>query len=416
MHFLQDFIKAIRLHRLEGCENLKPVWMVLNQSQNPTFQKMLEALADALGSCILFTGTPFPNKSRQLTCRKGPSYDRRGLLKRTKSWVVFTVAAFIHVLRTSGKPTILAVTNPPLLPHIAWILHKVFGYPYILLIWDIYPDHMERTGLIRAGGIVAKIWRELNRHTMRDAAAVITLGEKMAAVLRSQLGRDANSCRMEVIPNWVDTDFLRPLAKEKNPFARGHSQERKITVLYSGNMGLTHGLDSIIEAANILRHETGISFLLIGDGLGKSVVERKVRELDLGNVTILPFQSVSVLPHSLACGEITVITQSPGMEDLSMPSKTYSALAVGSAVLACTYPGSDLAETVIRNGAGLVCPQDDPDAIALSIKRLADDRHLLERCRANARKAALEIYDSRIVFERLHHLIRSCISKPSVSQ
>ena len=377
-------------------------WVVLNQSQSPAFQQMLEQLSVELGSCLLFTGMPFPTKDGSLDTQAAPAYDRRNLPRRLWSWLSFALASLIRVLRLPSRPFLLAVTNPPLLPHIAWLAHKVRGNPYGLLVWDIYPDHLVKMGWIRENGLVARLWNRMNSRAMLEARVIITLGDRMREALERQVGLHAAELKIAVIPNWADTNLIRPITKTENPFALEHNQVDKVTVLYSGNMGITHGLDTLVEAAGRLQGDPRISFLLIGDGLGREQIEGKVVASGLSSVKLLPRQSWEMLPYSLAAGDIAIVTQAPGSEHLSLPSKVYSLLAAGCAVVACTDGESDLAELVKTRKLGSVCAQGDAPAVADAISQMASNEGLLAQCRTRARNTAVEQYSLQAVRERLH--------------
>ena len=373
-------------------------WAVFNQSQSPDFQRMIERLSEELGPCLLFTGMPFPVEHGQVVTEAGPKYDRRAVPRRAWTWFAFAIASFLRGMRLSHSVFFFAVTNPPILPEIAWLLHKLKGNAYGLLIWDIYPDHMVKLGWISETGPVAGLWNRLNRRVLLDARVVITLGESMAEALRAQVGRTPTRFRIQVIPNWADTDLLQPMCKAENPFAAQYDQIDKVTVLYSGNMGHTHGLEMIVEAAKALEKDSRVLFLLIGDGLGRRQIEEKVTALGLGNVRLLPRQPWNVLPYSLATGDIAVVTQAPGSEHLSIPSKVYSMMAAGCALVACTHEESDLAHLVQANEVGVVCPHGDAHALAEAISMLAGNDTVLSGYRTRARKLAVERYSPGAVF------------------
>ncbi len=384
-------------------------WIVLNQSQSPVFQRMLEQLSVTLGACLVLTGMPYPVERGRLETCTLPMYERGSIPRRAWSWLLFAVASFVRVLRLPNRPFLLAVTNPPMLPHLAWLAHKMRGNPYGLLVWDIYPDHMVNMGWLRKNGLLARLWNRMNSWAMLDASVIITLGESMSGALLSQLGQHSSRVRIEVIPNWADTDQLRPIPKAENPFAAEHGQVDKVTVLYSGNMGTTHELDTIVESARMLQGEPRISFLLIGDGLGRDEVERAAA--GLGNVRLLPRQPWELLPYSLATGDIGIVTQKPGSERLSMPSKTYSLMAAGCVLLASTHGDSDLARLVRTWNLGAVCAQSDAGALADAISQLARDRDALAESRSRTRRVAVEHYSLQAVLPRLHDVLELAMSQ-----
>jgi glycosyltransferase involved in cell wall biosynthesis len=264
---------------------------------------------------------------------------------------------------------------------------------------------------MREKGLSARLWARMNARAMLDARVVITLGDGMREALYQHLGRQASRARIEVVPNWADTDQLRPMPKVENPFAIEHDQVDKVTVLYSGNMGTTHDLDTVVKAARILQGERRISFLLIGDGLGRERLESAAA--GLANVRLLPRQPWDVLPYSLATGDIAIVTQTPGSEQLSLPSKAYALMAAGCALIACTHSESDLARLIRTWDLGAVCAQGDVQAIADAISLLAREHDILVQSRLRARKLAVERYSLQAVLPRLHDVLECAMSPTS---
>jgi glycosyltransferase involved in cell wall biosynthesis len=365
---------------------------------------MMEKLSEKLGPCLMLTGMPHPQIGNDVTLKKGPAYDRRGLGYRAWSWLRFMGSAINQTALIGGKPFVLAVTNPPMLPHWAWMLSKMRGVRYGLLVWDIYPDHIVRQGWAGPRHPMVKSWAAINKRVLAGAEVVITIGEQMGQALAQQVDAGV-SLPIEVIPNWADTETIKPLPKSENPFAIEHGQLDKVTVLYSGNMGAAHGLLPVIDAAAQLQDNANTAFLFIGDGMGKAEAEQAVAERQLANVTFLGFQPWEVLPQSLATGDIAVVIQAPGSEQLSVPSKTYTAMAAGNAILALTSPESDLAQLVNTHNAGVVCPRDDATAIAAAIAALSNNPEQLSQLKSNARSAAEKHFSPEVIFERFFNVL-----------
>jgi len=365
---------------------LGPAWVVVNQSQGPAFQRLLGDLVADLGPCLEYTGAPYRPAPPGLRLVDGPAYDRRGVVRRMASWLRFLLGAAWRLLRTPGRPLLLVTTNPPFLLHLAWLMGKLRRWPYALLVWDLYPDHVVQVGMAGRGSVVVRLWRTLNRRAFRDARIVITLGDSMAEAVGAQLGGDA--AKVVVIPSWADVAELRPIPKAENAFARAHGQVEKLTVMYSGNLGATHGVEVIARLADLLRDEPRIHFMVVGSGLGRPVIEAQARELGLPNLTILDFQPAESFPLSQAAADVALVLQAPGTEHLSVPSKTYSCMAAGSALLALTRPGSDLARVVEETGAGAVESPDDATRAADRIRGWLASPTLLASTRAAARRAA----------------------------
>lgn len=374
-----------------------PRWVVVNQSQSPMFQRMLERLARRIGSCLLLTGTPFDvSPGAPLAVWRGPAYQRTGVRGRLLSWLKFEAWAARRLRSIEPPVFVLAVSNPPWNAQLAGRMARR-GSEIGLLVWDIYPDHVVRMGWMGERNPVVRAWRRSNAALMRRARVVITLGDAMAHALK----RQAPGVPVHVVPNWADTETFRPIDRDGNPFVREHALADVFCVLYSGNMGGSHGMESIARAAALLRDREDIRFVLIGDGLGRASVERVVTEERLDNVLLLPPQPWDALPWSITAGHVGIVSQSAASDELSVPSKTYTLLAAGVPVLAVTPDASDLAALVRSRGVGLVSAPDDAEALAANIRELADDPARRAAMAGEARAAALGEFSEDAIFERL---------------
>lgn len=362
--------------------------LVLNQSQSPAFQQMIEN-ASAPASVWFLTAEGVEPSRPDVTTLKAPRYQRRSAAARAASWVAYAGVAFMRA-RTLAPNLVLAVTNPPFIPHVAWAVQKLGGAPYGLLIWDIYPDHLHHVGVISESHPLSRAWVALNRRALAHAEFVVTISEGMAQKLRDQLA--GVQAKIKVIPNWSDTEQLRPIPRANNPWARELGVTDELVVMYSGNLGATHGLDGLLGAAAHLADNPGVRFLIIGRGLGRATVEREVARRGLRNIRIMDPVPWSELNYSLALADVAVVSQAPGTEHLSIPSKTYSALAAGSAILALTGRESDLSRLVTRTLAGHVREFSDSAGIARVLEEWQRDRSALDHCKVAARTAAVSSF------------------------
>jgi len=131
--------------------------------------------------------------------------------------------------------------------------------------------------------------------------------------------------------------------------------------------------------------------------MGRAELERGIQRHGLENMRLLDYQPWARLPYSLTTGDIAVVSQAPGTEDYSFPSKVYSALAAGSAILAITGTDSDLGQLILDREIGVVVPPTEPGAIASALQSLLDAPDRLARLRANARRVAVEEFSATVV-------------------
>lgn len=296
------------------------------------------------------------------------------------------------------------VTNP-FAPLLAGLLRRWQQRPFALLEWDIYPQILAPMGLAGPRHPLYRLWFQAHAHALRRASLVITLGEEMAGVLRAMVG-DA-PLPLAVIPNWTDTEWLRPLPRPENPFfqAQGWPAE-DLLVLYSGNLGATHAIETILAVAERLRARPGIRFVLIGEGSKRALVEAAIATGRLPNLHLLPYQPLDQLPYTLPAADVGIVTLGDGYEGLSMPSKTYDLLAAGNAILGISRAPNDLAATLASHRLGANFAPDDPAGIAAWLETLAGDRAQLAAMQQAARQAAEQQYSAAICPARLTAAVR----------
>jgi glycosyltransferase involved in cell wall biosynthesis len=290
------------------------------------------------------------------------------------------------------------------MPLAAWLLHAVQGRRFGVLEWDIYPQVLEAMGLVGARHVMVRTWRSLHGRALRAADLVITIGERMATVL----GKMAEVPELEiaVVPNWVDTDHIQPRDREENVFVRAQGLHEGLVVLYSGNLGATHAIETIVRVAEELAAEQEILFLVVGEGAKREIVEEAIAAGRVPNLRLMDRQPAASFPEMLASAQVGIVTLADGYEDLSMPSKTYDLMSAGSAILGISKPPNDLAMTIERHRCGVNFSPDSVAAIAEWLREMAADAGGLDRLRRASRQAAVEHYSQAAIPLRLTELVR----------
>lgn len=315
-------------------------------------------------------------------------FDRNeGTVWRMLNEVTFFVSAFFALLLCRrDADVVLLPTAPTFLPVLGW-LAKPFGGPaYVPVVMDFYPDMAVQLGYLSESGTVYRVWDRLNERAYRASATAVTIGDTMRRTLRRKYGE---SFPIEVIHNWEDGERIRPQAKTDNEFSLEHGFLDETTLLYSGNLGRHHDLESLVEAATRLDSDEldrPAHFVLIGEGGKKAPLEALVERRRLDTVTFLPYQPVGVLPDSLTSGDVAVVTMEPSVEGLCVSSKFYTALASGQAVLAIATPDSEIGTVVERTDCGIRVDPKSPEQVADAVRYWDDRPEELARMGRRARE------------------------------
>lgn len=286
--------------------------------------------------------------------------------------VLFTLRAFLHIIRNCRRHNVFLVTSaPPFLPVAAYLAHLCLGISYVCLIYDLYPDIAIALGVIPKNHWLARLWRELNKKIWSKSKEIIVLSPNMRERVVTIYPEIKD--KVNVIHSWGDPELIVPISKEKNWFAKEHNLVDKFTVLYSGNMGRCHDMDTILEAAKQLRDEP-IQFVCIGSGAKRKSFIEAVNKLGLTNFLFLPYQDKDVLPYSLTACDLSLVSVDTGMESLVAPSKLYPALAAGRPIAIICAKNSYLRQLVDEGQFGASIENGDSLALADFIRLLNSDR------------------------------------------
>jgi colanic acid biosynthesis glycosyl transferase WcaI len=243
---------------------------------------------------------------------------------------------------------------------------------------------------------------------LHRARRIQVLGEGFLADLAHHR---ISSDHIVIIPPWLDTELIRPMPRQ-NSFSHEHSLDEKFIVLYAGNLGLSQGLETVLESAQRLVDRPEILFLFVGDGRGKEQLVSQAA--GLGNVRFLPFQPRERLPEVLASADVSLVVLKQGIGSGSLPSKTVSILASGRPVLASVDEGSDAWNLAQRSQAGLCVPPEDPAALARAILSLKDDPARREQIGRNGREWAVKYHSSQVAATQFECLFRAVLRKTKI--
>jgi len=303
---------------------------------------------------------------------------------RAVNGILYCLRITFRLLRYSRRgDLILYTTEPPYLPLLGWLLHRITRTPYIVLLYDLYPDVLVELGILKDSHWLVRTWRKMNSWMFSDAQELIVLSEPMAERVRRWVPQSAPSLR--VIESWADPEHIYPRPKDHNWFVQKHNLLDKFTVLYSGNQGRCHDLVTVLASALLLRNDSQICFLFVGGGPQNSRLRQLVHDWGLTNCRFLPYQDLSDLPYSLASADLALVTLSIEAEGLVAPSKLYGHLAAGTPIAAITPSDSYLHQLVESSQCGRWFANGDADGLASWIQRLKSDAVYAKACGSAAR-------------------------------
>ena len=323
----------------------------------------------------------------------------RGRLGRVLSYLSFYVAATVRGLTLPRQDLVLTLTTPPLLSLLGSAIKLLRGSRHIIWEMDVYPDVAVDLGYIRSGSLADHAVGFLADHSRRYADSIVALGECMKDRLVS---RGIPAAKIAVAHNWADGAAITPLDRPA---------DGKLTLLYSGNLGLAHDVDTILDTIAALKHDDRFRFLFVGGGGRRHELEHFRETHGLASVSLLPYVQRGSLSESLAAGDIGLVTQRDACVGSVVPSKVYGLLAAGRPILFIGPVTATPARLIARFGCGWQVDCGDSDALTALLRHLADRPHEITAAGQRARAALLTHFDQPVGVDRLVNLLGASFSE-----
>jgi colanic acid biosynthesis glycosyl transferase WcaI len=336
-----------------------------------------------------------------------PGTDKRDLARRLLGFAGFSALAGWSGLAAGGwfrRVDAVIAMSPPLTMGmtgrlVAWS-HRA---PLVFNVQDVFPDAAVATGAITNRGVIAAA-RALERLSYRLSDAVTVLSDDLRGNVVEKL-LPARAATVRTIPNFVDTDRIRP-ADRMTTYRAELGLGTEPVLLYAGNVGFSQSVELLVETA---RRLPGISVLINGGGAALGDVCRRAD--GLANVHFAGYVPEERLGELLATGDVHAVPLRQGLGSVSVPSKAYSSLAAGRPIVAAIDPGTAVPKILADSGGGIAVPPDDLDRFVDAVAELTGDldrsREMGQRGRAWVVGAASPAAVAQTYESLVSHLDRS---------
>ena len=357
--------------------------VILNQASGYLQLDMLHAYSKKYKCCVLIAGSLVTRSSsfqEDWIFHRVCVYDRKTTFRRIYTWLAGTLGMLWIVLTRYRKAHIVAITNPPFSVFIPWFLRC----SYDIVIYDMYPDALVEYNFTTRSSIFYRLWSFLNRFTFRGARKVFALTEGMKERANHYMSSSNN---VEVVHLWSNSEDFEYVKRSDNFILKKTQSQDKFTIVYSGNLGLTHPLEKLVNLAGYLE-PTEFSIIIIGEGAKTNRLKQLVQDLGYEHVYFLPWQPIEYFSHNLHAADINVVTLDQKASNLSIPSKTFNILTIGNPILAICSKQSALANIVYKYNCGIVSDGCNMEEVAKKIKVFKETPAELKRLRMNSEKAS----------------------------
>ncbi len=331
---------------------------------------------------------------------RGTAFPKKSIAGRGVNYISYFLSSFFAGFLVKRPNVIVSLTDPPIIGLVGLFLSWFFRARFVLLSQDVFPEVAIVLEKFRSRP-VNWILDGINRFLLKRADGVVAIGETMKGRLVQRKGVGAD--KIHVIHNWGDCQLIYP-GEKKNAFSLTHRLADRFVIMHAGNMGLSQGLDCIIEAARLLRDNPELMFVFIGNGVKEAELRAQVQEFGLQNVIFLPQHCKDELQDPYSSSDVFLVSLKRGLAGYIVPSKLYGILAAGRPFVAAVDDECEVAAIARKYDCGLVAQPEDPVDLAEKILTLYHNRAMARRLGTNARQAALE-FDRRLQVGAYYHLL-----------
>jgi glycosyltransferase involved in cell wall biosynthesis len=325
-----------------------------------------------------------------------------GFARRTLDYMSFMVAATIASVFVR-RPDVIVGTSPQFFtPCAAWVVSLFKRRPFIFELRDLWPDSIVAVGAMRETRLIRSL-RALEYFLYRKAARIVSVTNSFKQVLTAN---GINGEKIAVVPNGVDLESYLPGEKPES-LVRHWNLEGKFVAAYVGTIGMAHGLDTVLAAADQLRSRTDIVFLLVGTGAEQVALERRCAEQGLENVKFVGSVSkTQVREYWKLCDVALVLLRDSPLFMHVIPSKMFEAMGMERPIiLGVRGESRGILEAA---GAGIAIEPQHCDQLVEALVHLADEPALRARLgKAGRDFAARRFNREHLALEMLSVLQRS---------
>lgn len=335
----------------------------------------------------------------------------RGSLGRALNYLSFCVSAVIRGLFLERPDVVIGTSPQPLAALAGWLLSRRFARPFVFEVRDLWPESLAAVGASREGSLLCRVIGVIASVLYRRAALIVPVTTAFVPTIRTY----TPDARIAVVENGVDLDRFQP-PTDRLASRRALGAEGRFLVSYIGTIGMAHGLDTLLDAAELLRERLPEALVLLaGDGAERERLEALAAERGLANVRFLgprPRQEVAALVGaSDAC---LVLLRPSEVFKTVLPSKMLEFMACGTPIIV----GVDglARELVAESGAGTYVPSGDVTALVNAVVDMSRDPGARSWFGQNGRSFVERRFsrqDKAIDYARLLHAVQQTPDAPA---
>ncbi len=311
------------------------------------------------------------------------------------------------------KPDILIATSPQLLVAVSgWWLGALRRVPFVFEVRDLWPESLAAVGVGEGNSPLNLALGKIAGFLYKRSDHIVVVTKAFKTFLIENWGVQAE--KISIVENGVETDLFSP-QPDAAAKKRELRLEGKFLVCYVGTMGLAHGLETLIQAAERLQKANPqVQFLLVGEGADKERIENLVRERGLSNMTFLGQQPREDIPSFISASDAClVMLKKAELFKTVIPTKMLEFMSCAQPVILAV--DGQAREIMEAGNAGIFVEPESVEELVEGVQRLAGDPGLRESLGRNGRAYIVKHFSRSQTARDYLEILEGILSNKAVS-
>ena len=334
------------------------------------------------------------------------SKNYRNIYNRLLSFISFCFSSIAGSFTINDKIDMVLVISPPFLSIFSgYIVSRIKKARLVLDIQDIYPETLVSLGFLK-NKIAIKILESIERFFYRKTDGVVAISDGFR---QDFINKGTEFEKIKVIHNWVDVDKFYPVID--NESGKKNDLENRFVVMFMGTIGFAQGLDTLVEAANILkRYEQKIQFVLLGDGVEKERIKAMVAEYSLSNFTFIEPKPNSEIPGFLSLADVYLVClRKNKLYEITIPCKTYEYMAMGKPIIMAAE--GEARKLIEYSECGIGVEPGSFEGLAEAILYIYNNRNLVKEMGRRGREYVSTHFSKKVITNQYIEFLNGRICK-----
>lgn len=302
----------------------------------------------------------------------------------------------------AGKCEIVFASSPPLSIGITgYILSKLKRAKLIFEVRDLWPESAVAVGMLN-NKLLTKLSEKLENFLYEKAQKIVVATQW---IRNNLIAKRVSLQKIELVTNGADVDIFQP-DKKNNEVTKKYNLGNKFVAIYTGTHGLAQGLESVIEAARILKSQKDVVFLMVGEGVTKPKLIRLVKLYRLENVIFIASQTQNLLPSFINASDVGIApTRNINLCKGTLPVKMFEYMACGRPVVLCNE--GQAKDIVMEANAGICIKSENSKELADAILRLYGNKTLRDEFGINGRRFVVNNFSRKNLSAKFEQILLS---------